>query len=46
MPFRLRKKVEAELARLEEMDIIETVNGPIPWVSQVVAADKPKNPMK
>ena len=44
MPFRLRKKVEAELARLEEMDVIETVDGPTPWVSQVVVAAKPKNP--
>jgi hypothetical protein len=40
----LRKKVEDELKRLEELDIIERVDGPTPWVSPIVVAPKPKNP--
>jgi transposase InsO family protein len=44
IPFHLRKKVEAELERLEELDIIEKIDGPTPWVSPIVVAPKPKNP--
>ena len=44
VPFRLRKKVEAELTKLEELDVIERVEGPTPWVSPLVVAGKPKNP--
>ena len=44
IPFHLRKKVEAELKRLEDLDIIEKVDGPTPWVSPIVAAPKPKAP--
>ena len=44
IPFHLRQKVEAELKRLEDLDIIEKVEGPTPWVSPIVAAPKPKNP--
>lgn len=44
IPFHLRKMVEAELERLENLDIIEHVDGPTPWVSPLVAAPKPKNP--
>lgn len=40
----MRKKVEDELKRLEELDIIEKVDGPTPWVSPIVVAPKPKNP--
>ena len=40
----MRKKVEYELKRLEELDIIEKVDGPTPWVSQIVVAPKQKNP--
>jgi hypothetical protein len=36
IPFQLRKKVEDELKRLEELDIIERVDGPTPWVSPIV----------
>ena len=32
IPFHLRKKVEAELDRLEEQGIIEKVDGPTPWI--------------
>lgn len=44
IPFHNRKKLEAELDRLEELDIIERVEGPTPWVSQIVVAPKPRNP--
>ena len=32
IPFHIRWKVEDELTRLEELDIIERVSGPTPWV--------------
>ncbi|XP_064475331.1 uncharacterized protein K02A2.6-like [Ornithodoros turicata] len=41
IPFRMRKALEAELTRLEDMDIIERVTGPTPWVSPVVVVPKP-----
>lgn len=44
IPFHLRKKVEAEIKRLEELDVIEKVEGPTPWVSPIVVAPKPKKP--
>ena len=44
IPFHIRKQVEAELDRLEKLDIIEKVDGPTPWVSPIVVAPKPKNP--
>ena len=44
IPFHVRKQVEAELERLEKLDIIEKVEGPTPWVSPIVAAPKPRNP--
>ncbi|KAK3092635.1 hypothetical protein FSP39_005203 [Pinctada imbricata] len=44
IPFHMRKKVEAELKRLEDLDIIEKVEGPTPWVSPIVVAPKQKNP--
>ena len=40
----MRKKVEDELKRLEDLDIIERVEGPTPWVSPIVVAPKPKKP--
>jgi len=43
IPFRLRKQVEIELKRLEDMDIIEKVDGPTDWVSPIVVAPKPKS---
>ena len=36
IPFHRMKDVEAELKRLKEMDLIEEVSGPTPWVSPVV----------
>ena len=43
IPFHLRKQVEAELKRLEDLDIIERVDGPTDWVSPIVVAPKPKS---
>ena len=44
IPFHLRQKVEEEIKRLEDLDVIEIVDGPTPWVSPIVAAPKPKDP--
>ena len=44
IPFHVRKQVEAELQRLENLDIIEKVEGPTPWVSPIVVAPKSKDP--
>lgn len=44
VPFHVRKRIEAELQRLEDLDVIEKVNGPTPWVSPIVAVPKPKDP--
>ncbi|XP_048765085.2 uncharacterized protein LOC125672921 [Ostrea edulis] len=46
IPFHIRKKVEQELQNLEDLDIIEKVEGPTPWISPIVAAPKPKDPDK
>ena len=40
IPYHMRKKVEAELKRLEELDIIEKVKGPTPWISPIVVVPK------
>ena len=44
IPFHMRKRVEEEIRRLEDLDIIEKVEGPTPWVSPIVAMPKPKKP--
>lgn len=44
IPFYQRKKVEDELQRLQDLDIIEEVDGPTSWVSPIVVVPKPKNP--
>ena len=36
--------MEAELERLEQLDIIEKIEGPTPCVSSIVVAPKPKTP--
>ena len=46
IPFHQRKKVEDELQCLRDLDIIEEVDGPTPWVSPIVVVPKPKNPEK
>jgi len=40
IPFHLRKKVSAELKKLEQEGIIEKVEGPTPWVSPLVVIPK------
>ena len=40
IPFHLRKKVSAELKKLEEQDVIKKVEGPTPWVSPLVVIPK------
>ena len=40
IPFHVRKDVETELKRLEELDIIEPVTGPTPWMSPIVVVPK------
>lgn len=43
IPFHVRKDVEAELKRLEKLDVIEKVDGPTPWVSPIVVVPKKNN---
>ena len=40
IPFPTRKDIEAELERLEKLDVIEKVTGPTPWISPVVVVPK------
>ena len=40
IPFHVRKDVEKELKRFEELGIIEPVTGPTPWVSPIVVVPK------
>ena len=42
-PFHLRPKVEKELQRLLDDDIIEPVTGPTDWLSCIVCPPKPHN---
>ena len=44
IPFHVRDKVEQEIKRLEQIDVIEKVHGPTPWVSNIVVAPKPNAP--
>ena len=44
VPFHLRTKVQKELNKLLDEDIIEQVTGPTEWVSRIVTPPKPKNP--
>ena len=41
IPFALRKKVQAEIEKLEQLDIIEDVTGqPTPWLNPIVTVQK------
>ena len=40
LPFHVRKDVEKKLNELQDLDIIEDVEGPTPWVSPLVAVPK------
>ena len=45
IPYQIREKVQEELEKLEQLDIIEeVVDAPTPWVSPIVALPKPKKP--
>jgi hypothetical protein len=46
VPFHLREKVEAEIERMINEDIIEPVSGPTEWVSPIVPLPKPNQPGK
>lgn len=46
IPLHLRVPVEKELKHLVEMDIIEPVDGPTPWVSPTVVTTKPHDNTK
>ena len=46
VPFHVRKQLEEQLQKDEELGIIERVEGPTPWVSPIVVAPKPKSPGK
>ncbi|XP_006824607.1 uncharacterized protein LOC102801657 [Saccoglossus kowalevskii] len=43
VPFHVRGKVEKELQKLEELDIIEKAVGATPWVSPIVVVSKKEN---
>ena len=36
----MRKQVEEQIKQLEEMDVIEKVEGPTPWVTPLVVVPK------
>ena len=40
IPFHVRDAVEKELERLQELDMIEQVDGPTPWISPIVVVPK------
>ena len=44
IPFAMRAKLSKELQRLEDMGIIEDVQGPTTWASPIVCFPKPNNP--
>ena len=44
--FHVRKQLEEQLQRDEELGVIERIEGPTPWVSPIVVAPKPKSPGK
>ena len=46
VPFSLREKMELKLKELQEADIIEKVEGPIPWVSPVCVVPKPSGDIR
>ena len=43
IPFHIKQQVEAELQRLEDLDIKEHVDGLTNWVSPIVVSPKPKS---
>ena len=45
-PFHILKDVEKKLQQLADLDIIEDVEGPTPWVSPLVAVPKPNGEVR
>ena len=46
IPYHTRKKVSAELQRLQQLDIIEPVKGPTSWVNPIVVVLKPNGKIR
>ena len=46
VPFSLREKVQSTLHELEQLDIIEKVKGPTPWVSPIAVVPKPSGEIR
>ena len=46
VPFHVRKQLEEQLLRDEDLGVIERIEGPTPWVSKIVVALEPKSPGK
>ena len=46
VPLSMKEKVEAELKRLTELEIIEPVSKPTQWVSSLVTAPKPNGDIR
>ncbi|KAK9745976.1 hypothetical protein QE152_g6456 [Popillia japonica] len=44
VPFSIRNKIEDEIKRLKEADIIEEATGPTTWVSPIVIVPKAHRP--
>ena len=46
IPFSRRQKVTSKLKQLEELDVIEKVNGPTSWINPLVAVEKPNGDIR
>ena len=46
IPYHTRKKVSAELQRLQQLDITEPVKGPTSWVNPIVVVPKPNGKIR
>ena len=44
VPFHVRKQLEEQLRRDEELGVLERIKGPTPWVTLIGVAPKPKSP--
>ena len=46
IPFKMREKVESKLKELEDLEVIEKLEGPTPWVSALVPIPKSNNDIR
>ena len=46
VPFALKDKLQAELKRMEDMDVIEKVTIPTDWVNSLVTVEKPNGDIR